>query len=29
MNTIVKYILKRYELTEQDVENMDWTITYP
>jgi len=30
-DTIVKkyYILKRYEVTKQDMENMDWTITYP
>ena len=30
-DTIVKnyYILKRYEVTEQDLENLNWTITYP
>ena len=22
-------VLKRYDLTLQDLENMDWTVTYP
>jgi hypothetical protein len=24
-----KYLLKRYQLTKEDLDRMDWTITYP